>query len=582
MTVHPRVKEKLLSVVIPSYNCAEFIAEAIRSVFRQSYRPIELVIVDDGSTDASRSLIRVVCYRPPVDNFILIEQPNRGAHAAIMCGLEAASGEYLSILNCDDFYHPDRFALLIPYLDDASDLVFSGVHFVDAQGRPRSPSDAWPSWYAQALLATDQCPTVGYALLLHNFSVTSGNFLFTRELYERLGGFSAHRFTHDWDFLIRSVYYSEPVFVREPLIHYRIHGSNTTESVRDLLFEEASDALRRYTALCENARPRNTLAPCAANWPRYFPDFISRSSPFFAPERLLSSFFKELEPHPESAGKARIPEAARKVGDAEWLELLLRSINEPQIDGIEFPRFPPSQVQVKFVGSSFASALHEAYEFYVLVKEYAAALGMPIRRDSRFLDFGCGWGRFLRFFWKDVDPTNLHGCDVLPEILDVCRETDVPGQLANIEPGGRLPYPDHHFDAIMAYSVFTHLPEAAHLHWMQELARVARPGCVFCLTLEPRRFIDFVADIPPDTTSGWLRNLARFSGLATELRRKFDAGEIAYLPTGGGGTLTEDVYGDAVVPLVYIERAWSSHFAVHAYIDDPNRFWQAVLVVQKR
>lgn len=282
------------------------------------------------------------------------------------------------------------------------------------------------------------------------------------------------------------------------------------------------------------------------------------------------------------SNNVRISEVARKVSDSEWLELLLRSINEPRISGIEFPRFPPSHVQERFVGSAFETSLREAYEFYVLVKGYAESLVMPIRRESRFLDFGCGWGRFLRFFWKDVDETNLHGCDVLPYILDICRETNVPGQLATIELSGRLPYPDNHFDAMMAYSVFTHLPEAIHLHWMRELARVARPDCVFCLTLEPKRFIDFVAGIPSDATSGWHRVLARFAGQAEEFHRQFDAGEIAYLPTGGGDILTEDIYGDAVVPLPYIEREWSPHFAVRAYIDDPSRFWQAVLVVQKR
>lgn len=274
-------------------------------------------------------------------------------------------------------------------------------------------------------------------------------------------------------------------------------------------------------------------------------------------------------------------ERVRGISDPEWLELLLRSVHEPHIDGIVFPRFPPPDVQERFVGSAFETSLREAYAFYVLVKERAASLA-PIRRSSPFLDFGCGWGRFLRFFWKDVDEQYLYGCDVFPDILEVCRETNVPGRLASIEPKGRLPYPDNYFDAMVAYSVFTHLPETIHLHWMRELARVARPGCVFYLTLEPKRFIDFVADIPPDAESGWHRVLAPFAGQAAEYRRLFDAGEMAYLPTGGGDVLTKDIYGDAVVPLSYIEREWSPHFAVRDYIDDPSRFWQAVLVVQAR
>jgi glycosyltransferase involved in cell wall biosynthesis len=281
---------RLVSVVIPSYNGAAFIGEAIRSVFRQSYRPVELIVVDDGSTDGSPEVIREVCRQPPLDGFRFIEQENRGAPAAIMRGLEAARGDLLTMLNGDDAYHPDRLAELVPHLAAPCAMAFSGVGFIDETGSPLPPSHGWPAWYANALRETEHCPTPGYALLLHNVSVTSGNFVFTRELYESLGGFSDHRFVHDWDFLMRTVYHAEPVWLRRRLISYRIHGSNTTESVRDRLFEEASDALRRYLELCAGERPPNPLAPCAANWPRFFPEFIARHRPFFAPERLLSSF----------------------------------------------------------------------------------------------------------------------------------------------------------------------------------------------------------------------------------------------------------------------------------------------------
>jgi ubiquinone/menaquinone biosynthesis C-methylase UbiE len=205
---------------------------------------------------------------------------------------------------------------------------------------------------------------------------------------------------------------------------------------------------------------------------------------------------------------------------------------------------------------------------------------MLIHRKSRFLDFGCGWGRFLRFFWKDIDDNRLFGCDVNSAILDVCQKTEVPGNLSLISPEGRLPYRDHYFDVIIAYSVFTHLPERLNLHWMRELARVARPGCIFCLTLEPRRFIDFIAGIPSETESEWYRLLSRYADRVASLYEKYDSGEIAYLATYG-----EDIgktFGDAVVPLSFIKREWSDFFHMRAYVDDPNQFWQAALVLQRK
>jgi SAM-dependent methyltransferase len=225
--------------------------------------------------------------------------------------------------------------------------------------------------------------------------------------------------------------------------------------------------------------------------------------------------------------------------------------------------------------------LQEAFSFYVFVKKYAEELGNPLRREHRFLDFGCGWGRYLRFFWKDIDENNLYGCDVNQHVLDICRTLNVPGHLALIDPEGDLPYPDSHFDTIMAYSVFTHLPERVHLHWMRELARVARPGCVFCLTLEPRRFIDFIASISPDTnTHQWHKLIAKFKPQVDEFYRIFDSGEMVFMQTNEDLEV-QGTYGDAVVPLSFINREWSSYFTVHAYIDNPQEFWQAVLVTQR-
>lgn len=299
----------LVSVVIPSYNHARFLEATIGSVVAQTYRPLELVVVDDGSSDGSVELLRKLFTDIELDKAVLLEQPNRGAHAAIMRGIEASSGELVAILNSDDFYHPERFERLLPQLlGGRHDLVFSGVQFVDTNGDAMAASEGWPQWYRTCLDETADCPTVGFGLLVHNFSVSSGNFLFRRGLYDNLSGFSDHRFTHDWDFLIRSLHYSEPAFVREPLISYRIHEGNTTETVRHLLRDEAGDALRRYISLVSSEKPPNPLAPCPHNWPRYFDRFAASCPLHFAPETTLAEYWKAHRPassavddHPERA-----------------------------------------------------------------------------------------------------------------------------------------------------------------------------------------------------------------------------------------------------------------------------------------
>lgn len=110
---------------------------------------------------------------------------------------------------------------------------------------------------------------------------------------------------------------------------------------------------------------------------------------------------------------------------------------------------------------------------------------------------------------------------------------------------------------------------------------LSRPGALVALTLEPRRFLDFIESIPAKAESAWHQGLRRFAPQIPELRARFDRGELAYLPTGGGDELDASHYGDTVVPLSFIEANWGPEFKVYDYIDDPSRFWQAVLIVQR-
>jgi glycosyltransferase involved in cell wall biosynthesis/ubiquinone/menaquinone biosynthesis C-methylase UbiE len=273
----------------------------------------------------------------------------------------------------------------------------------------------------------------------------------------------------------------------------------------------------------------------------------------------------------------------RGLSDREWLDILIASTADPVVRGLKLPSFPDRDLQARFVGSSNADALWEAYHFYDLFKKVSKAAGNALTTSSKFLDFGCGWGRFLRFVWKDVDEANIYGVDIDPEIIEMCRSSGIAGNLSQIHPLGVLPVPNSSLDAVIAYSVFTHLPEHVHIHWMQEFKRVTRPGAVVALTLEPRRFLEFVIGLKGTTCeSAWHLGLQRFAGLAESLLAKFDSGELVYLPTGGGNYRSAEIYGDAACPLSFVEKRWSPEFRVLKYIDDPSKFWQSVVVLQRR
>jgi SAM-dependent methyltransferase len=267
--------------------------------------------------------------------------------------------------------------------------------------------------------------------------------------------------------------------------------------------------------------------------------------------------------------------------DDDWISALKQSVYSPIINGHHMARFPVASVQARVMGSSDEAAILEGSKFIHYAKAYAEALGNPVHQYSQVLDFGVGWGRYPRILAGDVLPSGLHGVDVDPEMVFACRTLGVPGQFQQISPRGTLPYGDATFDLIISYSVFSHLPEDLTTAWANEIARVAKPGALFVFTTEPRRFLEFVANIAEPAESDWHAGLARFKSMIPELMQKCDRGELCYIPTSGGEHLPASEYGDTVIPEAYFKQKWAHLFNHCAYIDDPLLFWQACVIMQK-
>ena len=228
----------LISVIIPSYNHEKYIKQAVDSVLLQSYDNIELIVVDDGSGDSSLDYLRSV--RDP--RFQLIEQENSGAHNAINRGLSVAQGEYLSILNSDDAYHPDRLSQCADRIQQGFDLVASWIELIDDKGKVLGVKKGWRNMLPWRIKApkTSLPPTDAFRLnlVMSNFVSTTSNMVFTRRLFDDIGGMRNLRFAHDWDFLLRAVREYRCELIDRPLLQYRTHQTNTISSNRAwMLFE---------------------------------------------------------------------------------------------------------------------------------------------------------------------------------------------------------------------------------------------------------------------------------------------------------------------------------------------------------
>ena len=123
------MKPGLVSVVIPNYNYANYLREALDSVLAQSYSDIEIVVVDDGSTDGSKDVIAAYD-----DRINAIFQKNEGVSAARNNGVLAGSGEFIAFLDADDAWLPTKVERQVAMFrsDPALGLVHVGVEEIDA------------------------------------------------------------------------------------------------------------------------------------------------------------------------------------------------------------------------------------------------------------------------------------------------------------------------------------------------------------------------------------------------------------------------------------------------------------------
>ncbi|MEM4721302.1 MAG: glycosyltransferase [Candidatus Methanomethylicaceae archaeon] len=229
-----------VSVIIPSYNHAPFITEAIQSVLNQTEKDLELIVVDDGSIDETRSILSGISDA----RLRIIFQEHQGAHAALNRGLEEAQGDYLAILNSDDIYYPQRLEQLTKILASRRDLglVGSFIEVIDHKGRTMGIKHGYKDLEPWVLPYPERSFRAGDdqrgALVTENFFATTSNFLFKRELYEQIGGFRELRYAHDWDFLLRASLVSWVEVCPEVLLKYRVHSKNTIrEDKAGMIFE---------------------------------------------------------------------------------------------------------------------------------------------------------------------------------------------------------------------------------------------------------------------------------------------------------------------------------------------------------
>jgi len=204
-----------ISVIVTSYNYARFIGEAIQGVLDQTCQDFEVIVVDDGSTDDTRSVLdrfgdRITC----------IYQANQGKSIALNRGIAVSRGRYLAFLDSDDCWLPDSLeARLATFKADPEvGVVYGRALVVDEAGRPLPYTIGAPERY----------PDETFRSLLYGVFIPFVTFMVRRESFEQAGAYFDPGFgtTNDWELYLRLSRVCRFRYLDHPLARYRLHASN--------------------------------------------------------------------------------------------------------------------------------------------------------------------------------------------------------------------------------------------------------------------------------------------------------------------------------------------------------------------
>ena len=209
----------LVSVIIPNYNYAQYLPQTLDSVLAQTYPHVEIIVVDDGSTDGSEAVLRE--YSDRVSSF---QQQREGVSVARNLGVQKSSGQLIAFLDADDLWLPTKLERQVQKFMEDPDLglVHCGWAAIDKHGKVSNPRlEGLEGWVAKELLMFRQA--------IHS----SSGAVVTREVVEEIGGFDPRLSTSaDWDFSYRVAIRRRVAFVPEVLFHYRLHGTNMSANIR--------------------------------------------------------------------------------------------------------------------------------------------------------------------------------------------------------------------------------------------------------------------------------------------------------------------------------------------------------------
>ncbi|PKN16010.1 MAG: family 2 glycosyl transferase [Deltaproteobacteria bacterium HGW-Deltaproteobacteria-23] len=246
------------SVIIPAYNAAAYIGEAIESALSQDGFTPEIIVVNDGSTDSTADVAGSFGSR-----VTLINTPNCGVAAARNCGLQIASGIYLAFLDADDFWLKAKLKVQAMKLSKGFTMVYSNRYNIGEIGD-------LPELQSEVVTMVEG--DIWDNLLLGNM-ITASSVVVKREIINALGGFREHLPPcEDWDLWLRIAAKNVIGYCPEPLVKYRLHAEGISKNYlkmnrsRQKVITSVLDSERGHTLSTVRMRRMMAAAWSSSAW----------------------------------------------------------------------------------------------------------------------------------------------------------------------------------------------------------------------------------------------------------------------------------------------------------------------------
>lgn len=227
----------LVSVILPTYNCARFLQESVGSVLSQTYHLYEIIVVDDGSTDNTREVLQPFIQRI---RYLHLEQ-NKGLPTARNTGIQSARGAYIAFIDADDLWLPEKLETDIECFAQHPDtsMVYSKHLNIDEKGKEfdGATQKRLPSGRIFLQLFSEQ-----------NFIISS-SVVVRKEVFETTGLFDERLFNcQDWDMWLRIAFSFQAAGINKPLVKYRHNPHSLSKNRENVLKYQKQVIDKTYTA----------------------------------------------------------------------------------------------------------------------------------------------------------------------------------------------------------------------------------------------------------------------------------------------------------------------------------------------